>query len=106
VINIMIYGQFINIDQHSINMYLIGIFGNIAVEIAAALRQTLALDGRCPPLYKKPFYIFIRAAFAFFVAGPLPIILDASSWFSAAYIGASAPVVIDRLASGAFGKHQ
>jgi hypothetical protein len=41
--------------------------------------------------------------FALFVAGPLPIILEAPSWFSAAYIGASAPVVMDRLASGAFG---
>jgi hypothetical protein len=54
-------------------------------------------------IYKKPFYIFIRAMFALFVAGPLPIILEAPSWFSAAYIGASAPVVMDRLASGAFG---
>jgi hypothetical protein len=103
VINVIVYGQIINIDQHSINMYFIGIFGNLSVEIAAALRLTLELDGRCTPIYKKPFYIFIRAMFALFVAGPLPIILDAPSWFSAAYIGASAPVVMDRLASGAFG---
>jgi hypothetical protein len=37
VINVTLYGQIINIDQHSISMYVIGIFGNLSVEIAAQL---------------------------------------------------------------------
>jgi hypothetical protein len=98
--------EFIIINQHNITIYFVGFFANTAVEITAALRQSLALNGACPPLYKKPFYIVMRVAFAIFVAGPLPVLMGPSTVVSALYIGASAPVVVDRLASGALNKHQ
>jgi hypothetical protein len=95
-----IVDRFNNVDEQYFYMYAVGFLGSTAVELAAALRLARELDGRCPKMYKEPFYLFIRAMFAFGVAGPLPILLGATTLYIAFYIGASAPIVVDRLASG------
>jgi len=81
-------------------LYFSGLFGSAAVEFTSMIKSTLVIDGDCPPLYKKPFYILARAGFALFIAAPLPTLLGATSILTAIYIGASAPLIFDRLASG------
>jgi hypothetical protein len=96
----MTTAQLFAADQRLVEIYVVGLFGSLAVEVSSALKQTLELHGACPPLYKKPFYLVIRVIFAFFIAAPLPIIFDATSWVAALYMSASAPIILDRLASG------
>lgn len=64
------------------------------------MQQTVRDGGRCPELYRQPFYIFIRFLFAFGIAGPLPYLLDVTHTLAALYMGASAPIIIDKMAKG------
>jgi len=41
--------------------YMWGVFGSIIVEVGAVVRATSNSDGRCPPPYNRPFYVFVRA---------------------------------------------
>lgn len=79
--------------------YFIGCFGSIAVEIGAALKASVDLDGRCPERYLRPFYIIIRVLMIL-VAGAIPAFLDAANSLTALYMGASAPLFLDRLGRG------
>ena len=65
--------------------YWVGVIGSGVVEFFALARACAKLDGHTP---KR------------FVAGTLPMIMDAGSPLIAFYLGASAPVIIDKLAEG------
>lgn len=81
--------------------YFLGVFGAITIEFAAVLRDVAENSGRSPPLYRKWSYVTLRLLFAFVAAGPLAVIFTSgeSPW-SAFYVGATAPLVFDRVASG------
>ncbi|KQP02674.1 hypothetical protein [Methylobacterium sp. Leaf93] len=80
--------------------YFVGVLGSLGAELAAALREAQSLGGRCPPLYKQPFYLVAKLIFALVIAGPLPFLVDASNSLTAFYMGLSAPLIIERLAKG------
>ena len=84
----------------SITAWALGSLGSLAIELATAVKLTTDAHGSCPPIYKKPFYIFMRVGFALICAGPLAALMDAASYWSAFYLGISAPLVYDRLARG------
>jgi|SRR6185437_733071 len=84
----------------ALTAYWTGVLGSLAVELATAVKLTTEHDGICPPIYKRPFYIFVRALFALVGAGSLPVMMNAASLWSAFYLGISAPLVFDRLARG------
>jgi hypothetical protein len=73
-------------------------FASIGIEVGAALKAITSAEGTLPPLYKSPAYIVVRLLFAC-VAGGLGIVL-ATTPLTALYVGASAPIVLDRLAKG------
>jgi hypothetical protein len=60
-------------------------------------------DGVVPPRYKRPAYAITRITLPFF-AGTLPMIMDAATPLIAFYLGASAPVLVDKLAEGVMPK--
>ncbi len=78
-------------------LYGCGVFGSVAAELVALLRETQKLGGAVPPLYKKPFYVCVRILVALIAAGGLPVLLDATNFQNAFYIGLSAPLLLDRL---------
>ena len=55
--------------------------------------------GSCPPPDNKVFYLFVRLVLAL-LAGFLPVVLAANSAITAFYLGAGAPVFIDKAKSG------
>lgn len=79
--------------------YLWGVFGSIAVEVVTAVKAASDNGGACPPPYNKPFYLFMRTALAG-LSGFIPVALDANSAITAFYLGAGAPVFIDKAKSG------
>ena len=81
------------------DLYLWGVFGNVAVEAAAALAWCEKENFALPARYRRPAYLAIRLIVAL-CAGMIPIVLDAQSVYSAFYLGASAPLFLDRLAKG------
>lgn len=76
-----------------------GVLGSIAVEVGAAAKSCADLNGACPARYKRPFYLLIRGLLAL-VGGSLPVVLDAANALTSFYLGASAPLVLDRLERG------
>lgn len=84
----------------SLAAFGMGALGSLAIELATAVKLTTENHGTCPPIYKKPFYCVIRVVFALICAGPLAVLMDAASYWSAFYLGISAPLVYDRLARG------
>ena len=84
----------------TLTLYVSGVLGSLGVELAACLAATVKGGGKWPPIYKRPFYLVVRTVFALTAAGLLPVYLAASSGLSALYLGASAPLVWDRLARG------
>jgi hypothetical protein len=80
--------------------YGVGVLGSVAIEIAAALKLAVKMDGICPPIYKRPFFVGLRIIFALLAAGPLSVMMDAPSYWAAFYYGVTAPVLFDRLARG------
>jgi hypothetical protein len=88
-----------SITPHSILMYGIAAGGSLGVELLAFVRE-ISTTGRVPIRYRQPWFVLGRVLFAVVAAGPLAIILDATSKVSALYIGISAPLIYDRLAAG------
>lgn len=80
--------------------YLVAVLGSIGVELAAALAHMKAREGTLPPPYRQPNYIALHLLFALVAAGPLPLILKTGSLASAFYVGASAPVIYDKVSRG------
>lgn len=80
-------------------IYCWGLFGSLAVEAAAALVYCEQENFNLPVRYRKPAYLFIRLIVAM-AAGMVPIIMNAQSIYAAFYLGASAPLFLDRLAKG------
>ena len=87
-------------------IYAMGAFGSLAIECATLVRDLGEADGVLPPRYRRWSYPIVRALFVFFAAAPLAVILDAQSIAAAFYIGVSAPVIYDRLASGITSKEE
>lgn len=81
-------------------LFFVGFFGSLAVEVVAGLRECSELDGSCPPRYKKAAFLILRTMLAI-VGGILPLALDAQNVQTALFIGASAPVLLDKLQRGA-----
>ncbi|WP_315774814.1 MULTISPECIES: hypothetical protein [unclassified Bradyrhizobium] len=69
------------------------------MEVVAAVKAASDNGGSCPPPYNKPFYLVMRATLAI-LAGFIPVALDANSAITAFYLGAGAPVFIDKARSG------
>jgi len=82
-----------------LSAFWLGFLGSAAVEVAAAVKSCADLDGHCPERYKRPFYLFVRVLLAI-VAGSLPVVLEASNALTSFYMGASAPLLLDRLGKG------
>jgi hypothetical protein len=79
--------------------YWVGVCGSAVVE-AFAFAQALAKnDGVVPKRYTRPAHCVTRVVIPFF-AGSLPMIMDAATPLIAFYLGASAPVLVDKLAEG------
>ena len=81
------------------NYYIWGVFGSAAVEIVAAVKAAADNGGSCPPPYNKPFYVGTRVLLAA-MAGFIPVALDVNSAINALYLGAGAPVFLDKAKSG------
>ncbi|HEX8667038.1 MAG TPA: hypothetical protein VF727_01535 [Allosphingosinicella sp.] len=69
----------------------------------AAYRAIGDHDGRLPDRYRRPPYILTRMAIPF-VCGTVPWAFEATSLLMSFYLGASAPLVIDKLAQGTLPK--
>lgn len=80
--------------------YLCSVIGSLGVELSVAVFAAGAANGEFHPRYKRIPYIVFRLVFAIFFAGPLPLILGATTSAAAFYMGASAPLIYDKLARG------
>ncbi len=80
--------------------YLIGVLGTIAVELAAMAKATASLGGRVPSKYRSPFYLLTQALLALGGGGVPAVVIDTESKLAAFYLGASAPLILDKLARG------
>jgi hypothetical protein len=69
------------------------------VEVFAFARGCSKLDGEVPKRYMKAPFVVTRCVLPFF-AGAIPMIMDAATPMIAFYLGASAPVIVDKLAEG------
>lgn len=72
----------------------------MVVEIGTMARACANMDGGVPARYKSFVYIPVRILLAL-CAGAIATVFDAKTALVAFYLGASAPVVIDKLAQGA-----
>jgi len=79
------------------------VLGGAAVEFFALARACAKLDGRLPKRYQRIPYIATRVAMPF-CCGTLPMIMDAATPMLAFYLGASAPLIVDKLAEGVMPK--
>ncbi|WP_235532778.1 hypothetical protein [Sphingomonas sp. Leaf412] len=57
-------------------------------------------EGDLPSRYRKIPYLIVRMILAF-SSGAIAVALDAANPLTAFYLGASAPIVLDKLAQGA-----
>lgn len=57
-------------------------------------------DGELPARYRKVTYLFVRTLLAL-SGGTLAVVFDSPTALAAFYLGASAPIVLDKLAQGA-----
>jgi hypothetical protein len=80
-------------------IYGYGVLGSLGVELAAALATAGNNGGAFPEKYHSMYFLFWRGVFAF-MAGSVPLALDAQNMWSAIYLGASAPLIFDRAARG------
>jgi hypothetical protein len=79
--------------------YIWGVIGSVAVEVGAAVKAASSNGGTCPPPYNQFFYLSARVVLAL-LAGFLPLALGAVTPVNAFWLGASAPLILDRAASG------
>jgi hypothetical protein len=77
----------------------LGVLGSVLVEVAALTKGVADCGGSWPDKYRKAPTVIMKIIFPFF-AGAIPIIFEAANALTAVYLGASAPIIIDRLASG------
>ncbi len=80
--------------------YAWGVIGSLGVEFVAAAKAAADKSGAIPDVYKSPFYVMTRVGVAFVAAGPLAVAFQAANAYSALYMGASAPLIFDRLQRG------
>ena len=74
-------------------------FGSFAVELGAAFLAVSENDGHLPRRFYRLGYVLTRLIMLP-VAGVLAIAVGAASPMTAIYVGASAPLAIDRLRQG------
>lgn len=79
--------------------YVWGVFGSLAVEVGAALRLCVEEDYALPRRYKSTAYLVIRLLVAM-CGGMLALVLDGQTIYAAFYLGASAPLFLEKLAQG------
>lgn len=80
-------------------IYLWGVFGSIAIEIATIYQSVRQNDGVLQAPFTKPAYIIFRIMLAL-IAGVIPVIANVSTALAAVYMGASAPLYFDRISRG------
>lgn len=83
-----------------ISLFWVGFLGSAVVEIGACARAAANSNGDIPARYKKPAYLLVRVLLAL-AGGTLAVVFDATTALTAFYLGASAPIVLDKLAQGA-----
>lgn len=81
-------------------IYIWGVAGSVGVELVAAAKAAADEHGAVPQVYKSLFYVGARISVALVAAGPLAVAFQAANPYSALYIGASAPIIFDRLQRG------
>ena len=74
--------------------------GSLVVEIGACCRASANNDGEIPVRYTKVGYLFVRLLLAL-SGGTLAVVFDSPTALAAFYLGASTPIVLDKLAQGA-----
>jgi TRAP-type C4-dicarboxylate transport system permease small subunit len=79
--------------------YWAGFLGSAVVEAYSFVKAVEAHDGRLPDRYRRLWYAITRILFPF-LSGTIPWGLGATSFTIAFYMGASAPLIFDRLARG------
>lgn len=80
--------------------YWIGVLGSLSVEIATATNDCGKAHGVLPPRYKSFPYLVVRTLLAFMGGGMLPVVLEAANGMTSFWLGASAPIVLDKLERG------
>ena len=83
-----------------VSLFWVGVLGSLVVEVGACARAAANADGDLPSRYKKPAYIVVRLLLAL-AGGTLAVVFDSPTALAAFYLGASAPIVLDKLAQGA-----
>jgi hypothetical protein len=84
----------------SVSLFWVGVLGSVVVEIGACARAAANAEGDLPARYRKPVYLFVRGLLAL-SGGTLAVVFDSPTALAAFYLGASAPIVLDKLAQGA-----
>lgn len=82
------------------SVFWTGFLGSIVVEVGTMARACANMDGGIPQRYKSFIYLPVRFLLAL-CGGAIATVFDAKTGLVAFYLGASAPVVIDKLAQGA-----
>ena len=83
-----------------ISLFWVGFLGSLSVEVGTCYRAMANSEGDLPKRYRKPVYLVVRTFLAF-SGGAIAVALDAKNPLTAFYLGASAPIVLDKLAQGA-----
>lgn len=81
-------------------LFWVGVIGSLVVEVGACARAASNGDGSLPNRYFKVGYLIIRLLLAL-AGGTLAVVFDSQTPLAAFYLGASAPIVLDKLAQGA-----
>jgi hypothetical protein len=76
-----------------VSLFWVGFLGSLFVEIAID-------DGKVPTRYTRFGYLVVRILLAL-GGGTLAVVFEANNALTAFYLGASAPIVLDKLAQGA-----
>jgi hypothetical protein len=80
-------------------IYLWGVFGSFAIEIATIYQSVRQNDGVLQAPFTRPAYIVFRILLAL-IAGVIPEIANVTTALAAVYMGASAPLYFDRISRG------
>jgi hypothetical protein len=83
-----------------VSAFWVGTLGSLIVEIGTCARASANTEGDIPARYKKLPYLFVRLLLAL-GGGTLAVVFGAETALTAFYFGASAPIVLDKLAQGA-----
>lgn len=82
------------------SLFWVGVLGSLVVEVGACYRATANNEGDLPARYRKIPYLIVRTLLAL-SGGALAVVFDSPTALAAFYLGASAPIVLDKLAQGA-----